>query len=138
MNIEEKIKLYKENLDCFEETMDKYKYLLDQGKKAELFPEEYRQDNFKIQGCQAQVWLIPKYDNIKLNFYSDSDAFITKGMITILVDIYGNNTPSEILKSDFNLLNTLNLDNILTPVRRNGVYSMLKKINEYAKHFKNK
>ena len=97
MNIEEKIKFYKENLGCFEETMDKYKYLLDQGKKAELFPEEYRQDNFKIQGCQAQVWLIPKYDNIKLNFYSDSDAFITKGMITILVDIYGNNTPSVIL-----------------------------------------
>ena len=135
MNIEQKIKSYKENLDCFEETMDKYKYLLDQGKKAKPFPEEYRQDIFKIEGCQAQVWLIPKYENNKLNFFSDSDAFLTKGMITILVDIYGNNSPIEILNSDFNLLNSLNLDTILTPVRRNGVYAMLKKIEEYAKKF---
>ena len=71
----------------------------------------------------------------KLNFFSDSDAFLTKGMITILVDIYGNNSPIEILNSDFNLLNSLNLDTILTPVRRNGVYAMLKKIEEYAKKF---
>ena len=125
-------------IDFFEETLDKYRYLLDQGKKSKPFPEEYRKDNFKVSGCQAQVWLVPEFKDNLLNFYSDSDAFITKGMITILVDIYGNNTPSEILKSDFNLLNTLSLDTILTPVRRNGVYSMLKKINEYAKHFKNK
>ena len=59
MNIEEKIIYYKESLDSFEETMDKYKFLLDQGKNAKTFPEEYRQDNFKVSGCQAQVWLVP-------------------------------------------------------------------------------
>ena len=59
MTIEEKITYYKESLDSFEDTMDKYKFLLDQGKKAKSFPKEYRQDSFKVSGCQAQVWLVP-------------------------------------------------------------------------------
>tara|TARA_B100001245_G_C22854849_1_gene410967 strand:- start:460 stop:873 length:414 start_codon:yes stop_codon:yes gene_type:complete len=135
MSIKEKIIFYKENLDCFEETIDKYKYLLDQGKKSKPFPEEYRKENFKVSGCQAQVWLVPKFKNNLLNFYSDSDAFISKGMITILNDIYGNNTPLDILKSDFELVRTLQLDTLLTQGRTNGVYAMLKKIKEYAKVF---
>ena len=135
MTIEEKINFYRDGLDFFEDTMDKYKFLLDQGKKSISFPEEYRQDNFKVQGCQAQVWLVPKYKDNKLNFHSDSDAFISKGMITILIDIYGNNSPLEIIQSDFKLLKTLKLDALLTQGRRNGVYAMLKKIQEYAHNF---
>ena len=135
MTIEEKISFYKDSLDFFEETMDKYKFLLDQGKKSKPFPEEFRKDSFKVRGCQAQVWLVPKFKKNILNFHSDSDAFISKGMITILIDIYGNNTPSKILKSDFKFLNTLQLDALLTQGRRNGVYSMLKKIQEYAHHY---
>ena len=76
MTIQEKIKFYKNNLDSFEETLDKYKFLLDQAKKSKPFPEEFRKDNFKVQGCQAQVWLVPKFKDNLLNFYSDSDAFI--------------------------------------------------------------
>ena len=135
MSIKEKIIFYKENLDCFEETIDKYKYLLDQGKKSKPFPEEYRKENFKVSGCQAQVWLVPKIKNNLLDFYSDSDAFISKGMITILNDIYGNNAPLDILKSDFELVKTLQLDALLTQGRTNGVYAMLKKIKEYAEVF---
>ena len=135
MSIKEKIIFYKENLDCFEETIEKYKYLLDQGKKSKPFPEEYRKENFKVSGCQAQVWLVPKFKNNLLDFYSDSDAFISKGMITILNDIYGNNTPMDILNSDFELVKTLKLNTLLTQGRTNGVYAMLKKIKEYAKVF---
>ena len=135
MIIEEKINYYKKSLDCFEDTIDKYKFLLDQGKKAKPFPEEYRQDNFKVSGCQAQVWLVPFLNNKLLSFYTDSDAFISKGMISILSDIYGNNLPNDILNSDLELVNKLNLDVLLTPGRTNGVYSMLKKIKEYAKTF---
>ena len=105
MTIEQKISYYKKALDSFEETMEKYKYLLDQGKKATPFPEEFRKDNFKVPGCQSQVWLVPKVSNNLLNFYSDSDAFITKGMITILTDIYGNNTPQNILNANLELVN---------------------------------
>ena len=63
MTIEEKITYYKNSLEFFEDTMDKYKFLLDQGKKAKPFPEEYRQDNFKVSGCQAQVWLVPFFND---------------------------------------------------------------------------
>ena len=135
MTIKEKINYYTESLDYFEETMDKYRFLLDQGKKSISFPEEYRQDSFKVQGCQAQVWLVPKFKDGILNFHSDSDAFISKGMITILTDIYGNNTPLEIKESDLNLLKTLKLDVLLTQGRRNGVFAMLKKIQDYAHHY---
>jgi SufE protein probably involved in Fe-S center assembly len=135
MTIEKKITYYKESLDGFEDTMDKYKFLLDQGKKAEPFPEEYRQDNFKVSGCQAQVWLVPFLNDKLLSFHTDSDAFISKGMITILSDIYGNNSPNDILDSDFELIKTLNLDVLLTPSRTNGVFFMLKAIKKYAKTF---
>ena len=135
MTIQEKIKFYKNNLDSFEETLDKYKFLLDQAKKSKPFPEEFRKDNFKVQGCQAQVWLVPKFKDNLINFYSDSDAFISKGMITILIDIYGNKTPHDILNSDFQLVKTLKLDTLLTQGRTNGVYAMLKKLKEYAQVF---
>ena len=135
MTIEGKIHFYKNNLDCFEEVIDKYKFLLDQGKKADIFPEEYRPESFKVEGCQAQVWLVPEFKNNLLNFYSDSDAFISKGMVTILTDIYGKNKPTDILASDFELLKILQLDILLTPGRRNGVFAMLKKIEKYAHYY---
>ena len=133
--IEEKINYYKESLDLFDDGMDKYKFLIDQAKNAKNFPEEYRNDSFKVSGCQAQVWLVPQLKENKLSFYYDSDAFISKGMVTILCDIYGDRNPSEIKNSDFSMLNSLELDTLLTPGRRNGVYSMLEKIKEYANSY---
>ena len=133
MSIKEKIEYYKNNLDCFEDTMEKYKYLLDQGKNSNKFPEEYRQDSFKVSGCQAQVWLVPFFKNKLIYFHSDSDAFISKGMVTILCDIFGGQKPADIENADLNLLNDLDLNNLLTPGRRNGVYSMLLKIKQHAK-----
>ena len=132
-SVEEKIKYYKENLELFDDDMDKYKYLLDQAKNAKPFPEEFRQESFKVDGCQAQVWLVPYLKDGKLSFHSDSDAFISKGMVTILSEIYGDRKPDEIANSNFDLLSTLKLDTLLTPGRRNGVYSMLMKIKEYGK-----
>ena len=133
--IKEKINYYKESLDVFDDGMEKYKFLIDQAKNAKNFPEEYRNDSFKVSGCQAQVWLVPKLKNNKLSFFYDSDAFISKGMVTILCDIYGDREPSEIKNSDFDMLNILELDTLLTPGRRNGVYSMLEKIKEYANSY---
>ncbi len=132
-SVEEKIKYYRENLELFDDDMDKYKYLLDQAKNAKPFPEEFRQDSFKVDGCQAQVWLVPYMKENKLCFHSDSDAFISKGMVTILSEIYGDREPVEIANSNFDLLSTLKLDILLTPGRRNGVYSMLMKIKDYGK-----
>ena len=132
MSIIEKIKYYKDSLDCFDDTMEKYKFLLDQGKKSSLFPEEFRQDSFKVSGCQAQVWLVPYLKDNLIYFHSDSDAFISKGMVTILCDIFGGHTPIEITNTNLDLLDDLKLNVLLTPGRRNGVYAMLLKIKEHA------
>ena len=136
--IKEKIYFYKESLELFDDGMEKYKFLIDQGKNARNFPEEYRNDSFKVSGCQAQVWLVPIHKNNQLSFYYDSDAFISKGMVTILCEIYSERSPEEIKNSDFSLLDMLDLDVLLTPGRRNGVYSMLEKIKEYANAYSKK
>ena len=133
MSIAKKIEYYQESLETFDDTLEKYRFLLDQGKKALPFPEEYRQETFKVSGCQAQVWLVPYLKDNLIFFHSDSDAFISKGMVTILCDIYGGNSPQEIANTDVNLLNVLELNVLLTPGRRNGVYAMLLKIIEHAK-----
>tara|TARA_X000000368_G_C22875714_1_gene642953 strand:- start:19 stop:438 length:420 start_codon:yes stop_codon:yes gene_type:complete len=139
MSIKEKIDYYKDTLECFDDTMEKYKFLLDQGKNSNLFPEEYRKDSFKVSGCQAQVWLVPYLNNGLMYFYFDSDAFISKGMITILCDIFKGHTPQEIADCKIDLLRDLKLEILLTPGRRNGVYSMLLKIKEHAaSHIKKK
>ena len=132
MKIQDKINYYKNNLDCFEDSMEKYKFLLDQGRKSISFPEEFRENSFKVKGCQAQVWLVPYIKENLLYFHSDSDAFISKGMITILCDIFSGNTPRDIAETNLNLLDDLGLNILLTPGRRNGVYSMLLKIKEHA------
>ena len=133
--IEEKINYYKESLEVFDDEIEKYKFLLDQAKNAKSFPEEYRKESFKVSGCQAQVWLVPYTEDNKLYFHYDSDAFISKGMVTILCNIYGGRSSQEIGNSNFDLLETLQLNTLLTPGRRNGVYSMLMKIKEYAKSY---
>ena len=132
-SVQEKINFFKENLEIFDDDMDKYKYLLEQAKNAKKFPEEFRQETFKVDGCQAQVWLVPFIEEEKLCFHYDSDAFISKGMVTILCEIYGGRKPDEIANANFELLTILNLETLLTPGRRNGVYSMLMKIKEYGK-----
>jgi len=133
--IEEKINYYKESLEVFDDEMEKYKFLLDQAKNAKSFPEEYRKESFKVSGCQAQVWLVPYTEDNKLYFHYDSDAFISKGMVTILCNIYGGRSAQEISNANFDLLEILQLNTLLTPGRRNGVYSMLMKIKEYAKSY---
>ena len=138
MNIEKKIQHYVESLSFFDETMDKYKFLLDQAKNAQPFPEEFRQENFKVKGCQSQVWVVPYMKKENLFFHTDSDAFLTKGMITILSDIYGNNLPQDIINADFGLIQRFNLNALLTPGRTNGVNSMLNEIKKYALSFSKK
>jgi len=132
MTITDKMNYYKDSLDCFDDSMEKYKFLLDQGKKSNTFPEEFREDSFKVSGCQAQVWLVPFIKDDLLYFHSDSDAFISKGMITILCNIFSGNKPKDIVDTNLNLLDDLGLNILLTPGRRNGVYSMLLKIKEHA------
>ena len=106
MSIENKVNKYKEILDILPTPQEKYEYLVDQAKKMRDFPEELRLDEFKVPGCQSQVWLVPEEKDNYLNFLCDSDALIAKGLVYIITEIY-----SGALVITFN--NLLNKSSIL-------------------------
>ena len=133
MSIEEKVENYKKTLELFPNDQEKYQYLIEQAKESSEFPEELRQDSFKVHGCQSQVWLVPEQKEEKLHFLSDSDALISKGLVTLIASIYSDETAEEIANSEVDLMEEFDLGVILSPARRNGAYSMLKTIKEYAK-----
>jgi cysteine desulfuration protein SufE len=133
--IDEKINHYRNILSMFMDNTERYKFLIDMARKAGPFPEEFRLENFKVQGCLSQVWLVPKYDNGKINYLCDSDAQIVKGTVTLISDIYSNSTPEEIVKNDRNLMEELDLGNILSMNRRNGAYNMLSMVKQQAAIF---
>ena len=137
MNIQEKVNEYKKTLSMFPNPQEKYQYLIEQAKKSEEFPVELRIDEFKVNGCQSQVWLVPEEKNDKLFFKSDSDALIAKGLVTLIASIYSNQTADEIAESTINLMEEFELGVILSPARRNGAFSMLKTIKEFSQKLAN-
>ena len=132
MSIEEKVSNYKKTLEIFLNPHEKYQYLIEQAKKSDEFPIELRLDEFKVNGCQSQVWLVPEEKDDKLFFKSDSDALIAKGLVTLIADIYSNETAEDIANSQIDLMEEFELGVILSPARRNGAFSMLKTIREFA------
>ena len=132
ITIKNKLKVYTDLLDEMEMT-DRYTWLMDFGRKSAIVPERFKLPEFEVPGCQSQTWLVPHftYDD-KIYFTADSAALISKGMVCLLADIFSNSTRSDIASFELKELNGLNLDNLLTPGRRNGVYSMLKVIQSYG------
>ncbi len=104
MSIKEKVENYKKTLDLFPNDQEKYQYLIEQAKESNEFPEELRQDSFKVHGCQSQVWLVPEEKDDKLHFLSDSDALISKGLVTLIASIYSNESPKDIATSEIDLM----------------------------------
>ena len=137
MGIDAKIQEYKKMLDLFPNAQEKYQYLIEQAKNNTNFPEELRNDNFKVSGCQSQVWLIPEKKDEKVYFMSDSDALIAKGLVTLIATIYSDETPEDIVSSEVDLMEEFELGVILSPARRNGAFSMLKTIKEFSKKLAN-
>jgi len=133
MGINEKLQTYVDTLNSMDEPMDRYTWLMELGKKSVTIPEQHRLKEFEVPGCQSQTWLVPHftYDD-KIYFTADSAALISKGMVCMLADVFSNSTRSDIASFEQKELNGLNLDNLLTPGRRNGVYSMLKVIQSYG------
>ena len=132
MSIQEKVEEYKKTLALFPNPQEKYQYLIEQAKKSEEFPTELRIDEFKVNGCQSQVWLVPEEKDSKLYFKSDSDALIAKGLVTLIASIYSDETPIDIVNSEIDLMEEFELGVILSPARRNGAFSMLKTIKEFS------
>lgn len=132
MSIKEKYENYKQELELLSENMDKYQYLIDLG-SANSMPTEFRLETFIVPGCMSQVWLVPKFENNLISFMADSDAHITKGVATLVADIFSNSTKEEIQNTNIDaMIEGLQLSSILSPNRRNGAYNMFGKVKDYA------
>ena len=116
----------------YEEWLDKYEYIIELGKSLTDFPESSKTDDKLIKGCQSRVWLDYKFEDGKVVFNADSDAIITKGIISLLIGLYSGRTPKEILSSDFSVVESIGLRENLSPTRANGLVSMIAKIREIA------
>lgn len=121
-----------DEFSIFDEWLDKYEYLIETGKSLTNYPEDKKTDDRLIKGCQSRVWLDYKVEDGRIWFNADSDAIITKGIISLLVRIYSGRTPEEILSSDFSVVDRIGLKENLSPTRANGLVSMIAKIKQIA------
>ena len=121
-----------EDFSLYDEWLDKYEYLIDLGKNLQPFDESKKTDDRLIKGCQSRVWLDWKFENGKLFFSADSDAIITKGIISLLISVYSGRTPQEIAEDDFSFLDRIGLKENLSPTRANGLVSMIETIRSAA------
>ena len=121
-----------EEFSTFDEWLDKYEYIIDLGKSLTDYPEDKKTDDYLIKGCQSRVWLDAKVENGHLFFNADSDAIITKGIISLLIRIYSGRTPEEILSSDFSVVEKIGLKENLSPTRANGLVSMIQTMKKLA------
>jgi cysteine desulfuration protein SufE len=118
--------------ELFDDWMDRYQLLIDQGRKLASLPEAERSEDLKVLGCQSQVWLKSDFDGERLHFRAASDAIITSGLISLLLEIYSGRRPQEILAAPFTLGERIGLQAHLSPSRANGFANMVKRIRDEA------
>ena len=132
MTLEEKKQAVIEEFSMYDEWLDKYEYLIELGKALEAYPEEQKTEEKLIKGCQSRVWLDYELKDGKLYFRADSDAIITKGIISLLISVYSGRTPAEIAADDFGFVDRIGLKENLSPTRANGLVSMIDTIKWVA------
>ena len=132
MTLEEKKQSIVEDFSLYDEWLDKYEYLIELGKTLAPFPEEKKTEDRLIKGCQSRVWLDSELKDGKLYFMADSDAIITRGIISLLVSVYSGRTPGEIAGDDFGFVQEIGLKENLSPTRANGLVSMIERIKQIA------
>ena len=121
-----------EEFSLFTDWMEKYEYLIELGKDLAPFPEEKKQEENLIKGCQSRVWLLSEYKDGLLFFAADSDAIITKGIASLLVKVFSGQRPQDIVAADLDFLDRIGLKENLSPTRANGLLSMVKQIKYQA------
>jgi cysteine desulfuration protein SufE len=135
MSLEDKA-IVVEALTKIEDQNDKFRYLVQLGREAEAYPEEFRNEDFKIKGCLSQLWLHPRLEDGKVQFDIDSDASIPKGIAALLAKVYGGCTPSEVVDLDPSFLNDVGVEQALSMNRRNGLSNLIRQIKLYGMAYK--
>jgi len=122
-----------ERFELFDDWEERYAYIIQMGRKLPDFPEEHRTEANKVRGCVSQVWMISATEEGQVSIQGDSDAFIVKGLVAILLALYSRKTPAEIAAIDIeSVFDQLGLAEHLTPNRRNGFFSMVQRIRSYG------
>ena len=132
MTLQERKEQIIDDFSLYDEWLDKYEYLIELGKALPPYPDEKKTDDRLIKGCQSRVWLDTQVSEGLLEFTADSDAVITRGIISLLISVYSGRTPQEILEDDFSWLDTIGLRQNLSPTRANGLLSMIETIRKKA------
>lgn len=121
-----------DEFEMFDDWMQRYEYMIALGKSLPLIDDNYKTEDNIIKGCQSKVWVHAKMDDNKINFTADSDAIITKGIIAILIRVFSNQHPSDILEANTDFIDKIGLKEHLSPTRANGLVSMIKQLKLYA------
>ena len=121
-----------EEFSVFDDWMDKYQMIIDLGNELPELDSRYKTDDNLIEGCQSRVWLQAEYTDGMVIFNADSDAIITKGLVSLLIKVMSGHTPQEILDSDLHFINEIGLTEHLSPTRSNGLLAMVKQMRIYA------
>ena len=117
-----------EDFELFEDWLQKYEFIIELGKDIELIPEKEKTNDLLIQGCQSRVWLKSEFKDNKMHYYADSDAIITKGIISLLIKVMNEEKPSVIAKNDLFFIEKIGLQEHLSPTRANGLLEMVKRM----------
>ena len=121
-----------EEFSTFEDWMDKYNLLIDLGKDLPVIDPKFKVKDFLIEGCQSKVWLHPEYNGQVIKFTADSDAIITRGIVSLLIKVLSDREPDEILSADLYFIEKIGLRQNLSPTRSNGLLSMIRQMKLYA------
>ena len=138
MTINERQKEIIEEFEMFEDWMDKYEYLISLGKELPIIKESKKIEENIIKGCQSRVWLAADLENSKIQFTADSDAIITKGIISLMIRVLTDSSPKEIMETELYFIDKVGLKEHLSPTRSNGLVSMVKQMKMYAIAFSSK
>ncbi|MFO7703292.1 SufE family protein [Psychroflexus maritimus] len=121
-----------DEFSMFEDWMQRYEYMIELGKSLPTIDEQHKKDENIIKGCQSRVWLYADLEGEKIKFSADSDAIITKGIIALLIRVFSDQTPKDILQADVKFIDEIGLKDHLSPTRANGLVSMIKQLKNYA------
>ena len=121
-----------DEFSMFDDWMQRYEYMIELGKSLPLIDDQYKTDDNIIKGCQSKVWVHAEMKDDKVVFTADSDAIITKGIIAILIRVFSNQTPKDIIEADTAFIDEIGLKEHLSPTRANGLVSMIKQLKMYA------
>ena len=133
--IKERQDVLVEEFEFFDEWMDKYNHIIEMGKSLDALPEEKKNDDLLVQGCQSKVWLHAEKNGENVRFQADADAIIAKGIVAMLIDVFDNQPAKEVAAADLGFLEEIGLKDHLSQTRANGLMSMIKQMKFYALAF---